>query len=891
MQLAPGTRLAHYEISGLLGRGGMGEVWRASDTKLGREVAIKALPEEFTKDAERVARFEREARLLASLDHSGVAAIHGIEDVDGSKFLVMQLAAGEDLAQRLERGAVPVDEALQLARQIAEALEAAHEQGIVHRDLKPANIKVDAEGRVKVLDFGLAKAMENEESADDFSNSPTMMRAGTNAGVILGTAGYMSPEQARGKKVDKRADVWAFGVVLWEMLTGRRLFSGETVSDTLAGVLRAEVDFAALPEATPREIRSLLRRCLERNPKNRLHDIADARIVIADVLEHGDAPAPHERSVGSMPRGRRAMVLAIAGMVVVGAAAAFVGYRLAGGDAATRGPQHLSIYLAPNQEVRTQTFAFAPDGRSLVFSGRAEGRIALLRRNLGEAETTVIPGTDLGSNPFFSPDGKWLGFNAGGKLLKIPVEGGRPFPVGDARGAGGATWMPDGAIVFAPIYSDGLFRVSSDGGTPERLSSPDRKAGELGHWWPEPLPGGRRVVFTAFRTPIDRSRIGMLDMETKAIEWIVDGGFFARYIDSGHLLYAKGRRIYALPFDAKSGKATGTAVVVVDDVSVEATNGNATFAVSSLGTLAYVTAAAGDPVRELTWIDRSGRATPATTEQRRYRGVSLSPDGRSAALTILGDSLDAWVLSFERSTLSRLTSGEKTEYDPVFSLDGRELFYVVDTPPFDLFRVGAGAPDSGKQIFEEPATVDTFGVLPSPDGKSVVYVCTIAETGNDIYERPLDGSAPPRAIRASKANELSASFSPDGKWLVYQSDETGRPEIYLEPYPGPGERVQLTADGAQNPRWARNGEIFFRRDDGLWVLAPRAGSTTEFETPKLLFRFPFALGVNEDLAVYDVTADGQRVIASRIPDVLRPRQIEIVTDWLRTLSTAAPAKR
>ncbi|MGK2856289.1 MAG: TolB family protein, partial [Thermoanaerobaculia bacterium] len=527
----------------------------------------------------------------------------------------------------------------------------------------------------------------------------------------------------------------------------------------------------------------------------------------------------------------------------------------------------------------------------IVFSGRVDGRVVLLRRNLGESEATPIAGTDLGANPFFSPDGKWLGFSAGGKLLKIPAEGGRPFPLGDARGVGGAAWMPDGRIVFAPLYSDGLFRVSADGGTPERLSSPDRKAGELGHWWPEPLPGGRRVVFTAFRTPIDRSRIGMLDIENKTIEWIVDGGFFARYVESGHLLYAKGRRIYAMPFDAESGKAKGPAVVVVDDVSVESTNGNATFAVSSQGTLAYVTAAAGDPVRELAWIDRSGRVTPAIPEQRRYRGVSLSPDGRSAALTILGDSFDVWVLSFERSTLSRLTSGEKTEYDPVFSLDGRELYYVVDTPPFDLFRVGAGAPDSGKRIFEEAATVDTYGVGASPDGRSVVYVCTQAETGNDIFERPLDGSAPARTIRASKANELSASFSPDGNWIVYQSDETGRPEIYLEPYPGPGERVQLTADGAQNPRWAGNGEIFLRRDDGLWVLTPRAGTTTEFEPPKLLFRFPFALGVNEDLAVYDVTADGQRIIATRTPDVLRPRQIEIVTDWVQTLPNVAPASR
>jgi serine/threonine-protein kinase len=869
----------------------MGEVWRATDTKLGREVAIKALPDEFTRDAERIARFEREARLLASLDHSGVAAIHGIEDVDGSKFLVMQLASGADLSQRLEKGAVPVDEALQIAKQIAEALEAAHGQGIVHRDLKPANIKVDGEGMVKVLDFGLAKALESEETDGDFSNSPTMMRAGTHAGVILGTAGYMSPEQARGKIVDKRADIWAFGVVVHEMLTGRRLFSGETVSDTLAGVLRADVDFNALPAETPDEMRSLLRRCLERNPKNRLHDIADARIVIAEVIERGGATESHGGFAGVAPRGKGTAALVIAGVIVIGAAAAYVGHRFGKGDDAAREPEHYSIYLTPNQEVRSLTFAFAPDGRSLVFSGRVDGRNTLLRRNLGEQESKPIAGTDLGSNPFFSHDGKWLGFNAGGKLMKIPVEGGRPFPIGDARGAGGSTWMPDGRIVFAPMYSDGLFRVSADGGTPERLSTPDRKAGELGHWWPDPLPGGRHVVFTAFRTPIDQSRIGVLDVETKKIDWIVEGGFFARYVRSGHLIYAKGRRLFAMPFDTKRNVATGSAVVVVDEVAVEPTNGSAAYAVSSSGTLIYVSAASGDPLRELVWIDRAGNATPATSELRRYKSVNLSPDDRQAALTILGESHDVWILSFERTTLSRLTSGDKTEYDPVFSNDGREIFYVVDTPPFDLFRIGAGSPDEGTKIFAETTTLDTYGVVPGPDGTSVVFTVTEEGSGNNLYERKLDGSEPPRAIRASKANEMGGSFSPDGKWIVYQSDETGRPEIYLEPHRGPGERVQVTADGGSTPVWARNGEIFFRWDDATWVLTPRPGAVAEFEAPRMLYRFPIALGVNEELLNYDVTADGQRTLASRTPDALRPRQIEVVTDWTSTLKTAAPASR
>jgi len=899
--ITPGTRLGGYEVTGPLGEGGMGVVYRATDSKLKREVAIKVLPEAFAADAERLARFEREAQLLAQLQHPNIASIYGLEESNGVRALVMELVEGEDLSERLKRGALPVDEALAVARQIAEALEAAHEKGIVHRDLKPGNVKLTPEGKVKVLDFGLAKAMDpaaGGASAADLARSPTLMNSptmtaahGTQLGVILGTAAYMSPEQARGGAVDKRADIWAFGVVLFEMLSSRPLFAAETVSDTLAGVLKTEVDFSALPEATPPALRQLLRRCLERNPKNRLHDIADARIVLDDLIAgrpgdeaKGAAPAPARRTA-------RTTAAWVGTLLVVGAAAGFAGWQARPSGAAPPEPLRLSIQLAAEQEILVggnSILAFSPDGRSLVFAGRSGGRQNLFRRDLGGAVAVPIPGTDGADAPFFSPDGKWIGFVSGGNLMKVAAEGGRPFRIADRRGSSGATWLPDGTLVHSPSYSDGLYRVPAAGGASERLTTPDGAGGELGHWWPDALPGGRRVVFTAFRTPVDTSRIGVLDLATREVKWVVEGGFFARWVPTGHLLYALGQRLYALPFDPAKLAATGPAVAVADDVLVSQTGGYAMAAVSSRGTLASVSESLGNPLREVVWLDRAGQATPALGEKRRYLSASLSPDDRQIALAIQGESRDLWTWSVERRTLSRLTTGEGTEFDPVWSRDGQELFYVFDRPPFELFRIPVGSPDSGRPVWDEPATADTLGHAVSPDGLTLVYHVTATETGRDIHARPIDGSAPARPVRATRATESKASFSPDGRWIAYQSNETGRFEVYAEPFPGPGERVQLSPDGGTDPLWARNGEIFFLRDDELRVVATRLGSRAEFDAPRPLFRFPIVPTSDHDTQTYDVTADGKRILAVTNVPGSRPQRLEVVTDFARELARLAP---
>ena len=883
MPLTSGQSLSFYEVLGPLGAGGMGEVYLARDTRLDREVAIKVLPEELADDEERLRRFEREAKTLASLNHPNVAGIHGIDQVQDTCFLAMELVPGADLEERLRSGALPVAEALDVCRQIAGGLEAAHEAGVVHRDLKPANVRITPEGVVKILDFGLAKPVGPNAPGSGTSSAQSDSFLATAEGMILGTPTYMSPEQARGKPVDRRTDIWAFGCVLYECLTGKRAFEGDAFGDLIAAILEHEPDLGALPPRTPARVRRLIERCLIKDPARRIRDIGDVGLELDEVLS-GDPTGSTQEEDARRP----GSLLRLAGAAVMGVALGALLWNAIGSPSSdeTRDPQRmqLAIQLARHQELLTGStlLAFAPDGNSLVFAGVENGRRMLLRRDLDDPRAIPIAGTENGWGPFFSPDGRWIGYaTTDGALMRVPVEGGRPFQVGETRGAGGAAWMNENTIVFAPIYSDGLFRVSAEGGSTERLTTPDRAGGELGHWWPKPLPGGRYILFTGFRTPVDRSRVGVLDLETGETRWIVDGGFYGQFVASGHLLYVKGARLYAQPFDPETATATGAAVAVLDDLMVTQPNATAMLSVSSRGTLAYVTASLGDPPRELIWMDRAGIASPAMAELHRYRSVSLSPDDQQAALAIKNESLDLWTCSFERGTLSRLTSGADTERDAVWSCDGREVFYVFDRPPYELHRIRVGDPDSGRPIWDERSELDSFHVTVSPDCRTIGFGTTEEQTGNNIYTRVLDGSEPQRTIRDGHGEETFPSFSPDGNWIVYQSTETGRPEIYVEALPGPGQRVQVTADGGNEPLWARNGEIFYRHDDELHVVSTRLGESFEFDPPRLLCSFPVATSTLS--RSFDVTADGTRILTVMTPPESRPRQIEIVPGWTEEL--------
>ncbi len=881
-----GTSLSHYRITAKLGEGGMGEVYRATDDNLGRDVAIKVLPAEVAGDAERLARFRREAHLLAALNHSNIAAIHGLEEADGKPFLVLELVEGEELAERLQHGALPVDEALDIARQVAEALEEAHEHGIVHRDLKPANIKLTPEGRVKVLDFGLAKAFagdENAKSSPDLTQSPTMSAQATQAGVILGTAAYMSPEQARGKPVGKRADIWAFGVVLCEMLTGQKLFTGETVSDVLAAVLTRDPDLDALPASLPASARGVLERCLERDPAKRMRDIGDARLEMdwsASGIALGAAPEV------SAARPRLAPMVGVALLAV--AVGAIGNHWTTTGAREPAASLQLSIQLAPNQRLQQNNgiLQFSPDGRSLAIPIIEDGRGRLLLRALDSAETVSLEGSDFGSSPFFSPDGRWIGFIANNSLRKVPIEGGRPIELGEQRGAGGAWWTSGGEIVFAPLYSDGLFRMSAAGGEPERLSTPDRERNELGHWWPQVLPGGRHVIFTGFRTPIDNSRVGLLSLDSGRVETLVEGGLFGRYVPSGHLLYARGQRLFAIPFDLATLTTRGSAQPVLEDVFVSDTGGHTSLAVSADGTLAYVRASVALAPNELVWVDRDGRITPAVPDRHRFEGANLSPDGRHIAATILTDSQDIWTYSLSRGTLSRLTSDPRTEYGPIWS--GQDVFFIIDRPPFDLQRIRFGSAAVPEAVWAEPSELDIFVNAITPDGQHLLYTLTAPGTGRDLWVKPIDGSEPARLLRATVHEEEAVTISGDGRWIAYQSTETGRPEIYVEAFPGPGERFQVSVDGGSDPVWAaESDEIFYRSGDAYWVIGVHRTPTLGFGVPQHLFTVPSRMELQGGRD-YDVTPDGQRLLIVRTPDAAAPRQIDVITNWLDELKRLVP---
>ena len=916
MALTPGTRLGVYEIISSIGEGGMGQVYRATDTTLSRQVAIKILPDAFTADPERLARFEREAKTLASLNHPHIAAIYGFEKSSGLHALVMELVEGDDLSQRITRGAIPLDEALPIAKQIADALETAHEQGIIHRDLKPANIKVRPDGTVKVLDFGLAKALEPMGAlSSSLSMSPTITTpAMTQAGMILGTAAYMSPEQAKGRTVDKRSDVWAFGCVCFEMLTGTRAFEGEDVADTLANVLKREPDWTALPADVPDQIRLLIKRCLEKDRKARISDVGVARFLLTETMPTDAAAAV--TATGSASR-RRIVAAASVTLLVGAAVAALATWALTRPAPSTRQPMRFALVppaaqaLALNTTVRN--LVLSPDGTHLVCVAGSDSH--LMVRAIDQLDAVPLRGITDASAPFLSPDGRWVGFftGAGGELRKVSIAGGPAVPLCPITGGSrGASWGPDDTIVFATNDATGLLRVSAAGGEPKVLTTPDTAHGEVGHLFPSVLPSGRAVLFTITAAgPIDNAQVAVLDLTTGHYKTLIHGGSQAEYVDPGYLVYAVAGTLRAVRFDAVKLEVLSDPVPVVDQVTTLVT-GAAEYSVSRQGALVYVAGGARGGARQLVWVTRQGHEDPiAAAPPRAYVYPRLSPDGTRVALDIRDQGQDIWIYDLARQTLTRLTDSPAVNVYPVWTPNGkRVIFGSARAGGQNLFWQAADNTGTVERLTTSPNT--QFPTSISPDGTRLIVQEFVPKTGRDLRVLQMEG--PSAALRAGPSTAIGTSprqteplvqttfaedngeISPDGHWLAYQSNESGQNQISVRPFPNVGSgHWTISTSGGARPLWARSGKELFYLDGTNAVTAVPIQSTPTFSAGNLTKLFDngryVAAGIGRS---YDVSLDGQKFLmikatANGDQTSTSPSMV-VVLNWTEELKARVPTK-
>ncbi len=885
-----GTRLGSYEITAKLGEGGMGEVYRATDTRLRREVAIKVLPAAFTADKERLARFEREAQLLAQLNHPNIAHIYGLETSGETRALVMELVEGPTLAERLESGPLPLTESLSLALQIAQALEEAHDKGIVHRDLKPQNLKASVEGKVKVLDFGLAKAMDpaaGTASAADLARSPTLANSptltaahGTQLGVILGTAAYMSPEQAAGGAADRRADIWSFGVVLFEMLTGRRLFDGETVSHVLASVLKDTPDFSALPAATPERIVNLLRRCLRRKPRERLQAIGDARIEIEEVLAdpHRDAKlATTVAAAATAHRPRLAWLLAAAGLA---AAALFAVLWLGGRKSALPARIIHSALIAPAGTGFTDYFALSPDGRRLVFEALDDrtGERALWVRDLDRGEATQLLPSGGAEMPFWSPDGTQLAFFADGKLKRLDPRGGPAQTICDAPTPRGGAWGPDGRIVFSPSFRVGLSIVAASGGAPQPLTTLDLTRHEKSHRFPIFLPGGKTILFLAQTAEggarDDESTIEALELASGKRTRLVAANSSPLFSSPGTLLFWREGTLLAQPFDPARLMTTGEAAAVAAPVAFTQ-NEQALASVSNEGTLLYRSGTRGS-YSSLVWLDRNGVGIQPLRDRELFHHFALSHDGARLAYSVNSagqGSTDLWIYDLARSSASRLTFDEGNENYPVWSPDDRYLYYSNELRnDGTIYRRASDGTGSAEEIGTTPQGI--WPLAASADGRWLAIGTVGGASNQDILRYELASKASAPLVETPFLDE-DAAISPDDRLLAYASEQSGRWEVYVQALGGERGRWQISSEGGLRPRWRADGrELFFlTRPDRLMVVDVQPGEVPRFSAPRELFREP--------IESFDAAPDGQHFVALRSADSDANRPLTLLTNWPR----------
>lgn len=897
MPLTPGEHVGPYEILGPLGKGGMGDVYRARDTRLKREVALKMIAESAAGDVERLERFERETRAVAALNHPNILAIHDTGSHRGAPYAVTELLEGETLAERLRAGPLAPKRATEIVCQIADGLAAAHARGVVHRDIKPENIFLTNDGRTKILDFGIARI---ERPTSQIGVRTGTRTRGSSAYLLVGTAGYMSPEQVRGKPIDARTDIFSLGSLFFEMLTGRQAFSRESAVETFGAVLRD--DPKAYPEAEkiPQDLRRFVFRCLEKDPADRYHSARDLLLDLRAYQAEGVRESAGRVQFRSEPpwRHRRTRVfLRAAGGVLLFALGILAGrqwWRPAARDASlTAGPSaRFLLELSPPAGFtfwQRHVFAVSPDGSRLVYVADQNGRTRLFLRAIDSHEATPLPGTEDGEGPFFSPDGQWIGFFAASRLKKVSVAGGAPVEICRVPPVTrGASWGPDDVIVYTPANTTGLWRVPAAGGSPQALTSVKHENGEQSHRWPEVLPGGKAVLFTiGVGGSFDGARIAVQEPGGER-KILIEKGTNARYAPTGHLVFSRGGSLYAAPFDLKRLEVDGPAVPVLQGLRTEAT-GAAQYAFSSSGTLFYMPGPAPATAEQtLLWVSRDGKSTPILGTRTDYRAARISPDGRRLAFSIGVSDQNVWIYDVARGAMSRLTLASSEEFDPVWTPDGMKVTYTSERNAREPEMFWVPADGSGieeKLVSSERAQIAQAW---SPDGNTLA----LTEIGDqwDIWTLSREGDRRPRPFAVSRFSEAQPDFAPNGRWIAYASDESGRYEVYAQPYPGPGRKLQISTEGGVEPVWARNGrELFYRAPGKMMAVETRLEPDLVVGPPRVLFETSAFTDPDPEFRQYDVSPDGRRfVMIGTAEGLTTPPRLAVVLEWFSELSRRSP---
>lgn len=900
----PGDTIGRYLIRSKLGEGGMGEVYRAHDQKLNRDVALKVLPSAFSQDPDRLARFEQEAQAAGALNHPNILAVHDVGLNNGSPYIVSELLEGEELRDQLKDGALTQRKALDYAKQIAEGLAAAHEQGITHRDLKPENLFITTNGRVKILDFGLAKLRPQRNQV--ISSEVATQKQITDPGTVMGTVGYMSPEQVRGNEAGPRCDIFSFGSILYEMLSGKRAFQRETLAETMTAILKEEPpDLSEVSSTTNPHLDRIVRRCLEKKPERRFHSAHDLAFALDALLTPSGSMSPISTTSLSnrkiLDRERLGWIAAIVVFVAAAVVSLFL-YSRANTNPRTS-VEVKQFTLAPPAEgaLVMQTapaVMFSPDGAHLISTVRISGKTQLIDRQLSSASTRLIEGTQGAIDPFFSPDGKWIGFFAGGLLKKVLLSGGVPEALSKAENARGGTWASDGGIVFTPGSDAPLYRIAADGGSVEAISTIDVEAKERSHRWPNALPGGQAVLFSvAYQTgnPLDDANVAVLDRRTGKHKILIKGGVFARYVAPGFIVYARRGTLVAVPFDLKRLEVTGSPVTVQENVDGLKNNGRVQFSISDSGDLAYVEGRADDArdaAQPLVWVDRRGSEQVLSESRQRYSKPRLSADGHTLFVEVADPEAAIWSYNIDRGTLTRVTYGG-VSYGPIPSPDGQKLAYeatrdgVAGVMMSQIDGSGEQRLSSTKRL-NVPTSWTTDG--------AAVAATAGGETGYlEVWLIPLSGEHKPQVLVQGPFNAGGARFSPDGHWMAYVSDESGRNEVYLRAFPQAGQRFQISVDGGVSPVWSHNGrELFFRNGDQIFAVSMTLGAQAVAGKPQALFSKPIADDASGPayniIADYDVSPDGQRFVMPKYSAEARnPPSAIVILNWSEELKRRVAA--